>query len=463
MELPLSLTCKNVPGEAVAMPLLVPVESEKAMQATRILEEPIGHMDEQEKETPEQTPAPEGTLPPNTALTPTEEPIIEGVVTAIIEPEETTTPKKPPYYLLIVSTILICLLFVVASLVIPLLTPTATITIIPVERTISATGAIQVQGRLLPSLTLIESTNAPATGKRHQNATQAQGSVTFYNGLLTGQTIAAGTILTGADGVQVITDEAAGIPAANPPSEGQVTVAAHAVLAGSQGNIAAYDINKACCAISVLAKNTTAFTGGAEARDYLIVSRGDINKAVTTLITSLSQSELAALQAQLHSGEGLITPTCNPHVTTNHQPGDEAKEVTISAPKTCSGIAYDSSSLREKAMQHLTQAATTKLGHSYAIIGDIQISIVKARITDYSKGVVSISTIADGVWVYRISPGEKQQLAKLMAGKSKRAAIRMLLSIPGIQGVQITTSGGDNANLPDDPRNIHIVMFYRST
>ena len=55
------------------------------------------------------------------------------------------------------------------------------------------------------------------------------------------------------------TGQDATIPAGNPPSYGQVTVAAHAIQSGSRGNIAAYDINEACCALSVLAKNTEPF------------------------------------------------------------------------------------------------------------------------------------------------------------------------------------------------------------
>ncbi len=130
---------------------------------------------------------------------------------------------------------------------------------------LSTTIAILIHGRVLPALTLSQSTTVTATGKRHQDATRAEGEITFYNGFFTSQTIAAGTILTSADGVQIVTDEPASIPAGNPPIYGQVTVSAHSLNMGAQGNIQAYDINEACCLTSVLAKNTEAFTGGLDA------------------------------------------------------------------------------------------------------------------------------------------------------------------------------------------------------
>src|SRR6266699_3737559 len=233
---------------------------------------------EQQPESPELTtsPQPEEEKPETqeqeiTALVPTEPEVIEGEFVEI-EPQETTEdhrpPKQKPYWLLIPFTILFCLVFVAASFLFPLLTPTATVTIIPVERNITLTTAIQVHGRELPALTLIQSTTAPATGKQHQDPTRAAGTITFYNGLLSSQTVAAGTIVTGNDGVQIITDQAARIPAGNPPSYGQVTVSAHAVVAGPKGNVPAYDINTACCATSVVSKNTESFTGGAAAREY---------------------------------------------------------------------------------------------------------------------------------------------------------------------------------------------------
>jgi hypothetical protein len=154
---------------------------------------------EQEPEAPE-TPQPETSETETTALVPTEPEVIEGEV-IVIEPEEETAdhppPKQKPYWLLIPFTIVCCLIFLTGSYLLPLLTPTATVTIIPVERTITTTTVIQIHGRQLPSLTLMQRLSVQATGKGHQNARQAHGIITFYNGSFSSQTIAAGTLLTG--------------------------------------------------------------------------------------------------------------------------------------------------------------------------------------------------------------------------------------------------------------------------
>src|SRR5207248_10256245 len=145
--------------------------------------------------------------------------------------------------------------------------PIATVTIIPKSQQVTLNGTLQL-GRVLPPLTISQSQTTATTGKGHQPAERASGYITFYNGQFQSITIAAGTILTGSSGVQVITDQDAIIPAGNPPCYGQVSVSAHVIIPGSKGNISAYDINQACCATSVLAKNINAFYGGQDERTY---------------------------------------------------------------------------------------------------------------------------------------------------------------------------------------------------
>src|SRR6266702_4379569 len=146
---------------------------------------------EPQQEQPETTasPEPEEAQPETqeqevTALVPIEPEVIEGEVIELEQPEISEDPLPPqqkPYWLLIPFTILFCLVFVAASFLFPFLAPSATVTIIPVERNITLTTAIQVHGRELPALTLIQSTTAPATGIQHQDATRAKGTITFYN------------------------------------------------------------------------------------------------------------------------------------------------------------------------------------------------------------------------------------------------------------------------------------------
>ncbi len=360
---------------------------------------------------------PEPQKPETTALVPTEPEVIEGEVIEIEPPEvseDHTPPKQKPYWLLIPLTIFLCLVFLAGSLLLPVLTPPATITLIPVEKSVSTTTTIQVQGRQLAPLTLMQSMSVEATGKRHQDATRAEGTITFYNGLLSSQTIAAGTILTGKDGVHVITDQAAIIPAGNPPIYGQVTVSAHAVLAGTQGNIQTFNINAACCATSVVAKNTQDFTG------------------------------------------------CTPTVLSNKKIGDEAKQVIVTVSVTCGGITYVAHKVYALATQLLTSQAEKTLGATYALIGNMQVGIVQAKVIHPRQGIISVLVQVTGTWIYQITPAMQNHLLHLIARMNKQQALATLLKFPGIAGANITMKGG-NQTLPEDPNNIHMIVMYRNS
>ncbi len=395
---------------------------------------------------------------------PTEPDIIEGEVIVLDPPEEIVyhiPPKHKPYWLLIPLIILVCFSIVAVSLLVPMLSPSATVTILPIERSLTTTAAIQVQGRQVAPLTLSQSATVPATGKRRQAATRASGTITLYNGLLTSQTIAAGTVLTGSDGTQVVTDQPAVISAASPPIEGHITVPAHALLAGASGNIPAYDINQACCATSVLAKNREAFTSGAAAKDFLVVTRENIRTAASQLQATLSQSERAALEAQLRPNEQLIAPSCPPYVSSDHKPEDEATHVTVTASETCSGIAYIAHEVDANATQLLTTEALKRFGTGYSRIGDLHFSVLHAIMTDRMQGLAMLTLTLDATYVYTLTPGVKQHLVKLIAGKLKQRAIIILLRFPGIQSASMHLTGNYSA-LPADPSHIHLIVMYRS-
>ena len=427
------------------------------------------HADEQEPPETTSLPQPEEAQPETpeqetTAVLSQEPEVIEGEVIELEPPEpaeDCTVPEQKTYWLLIPATILLCLVFLAGPLFLQALTPSATVTLIPVEKTVSLTTAIQVHVRALAPLTLMQATTAPATGKRHQDAMRAAGTITFYNGLLSGQTIAAGTVLTGSDGVEIVMDQTAHIPAGTPPVYGQTTVSAHAVLAGEQGNIPAYDVNTACCAPSVVAKNTSAFTSGSNARDFPVATRTDINTAATSLLVTLSRSEDAALLAQLHPGEELILPACTPHVSSNHKAGEEATQVTITVSETCTGIAYDAHTLFANATQLLTSQATVLLGAGYALIGAIQAAIVPGTVPTPHQGVSSVFVQITGTWAYQITPAMQNAMMRLVAGMHVQQARVTLVQLPGIAGVQISVNGG-NHTLPQDPRNVHIIVVYQS-
>lgn len=287
-----------------------------------------------------------------------------------------------------ITVLLVCLLAVGGSVIwslVAMWTPQAMITLVPVTTEISMTSNVavtttaavtatenHVAGRLLSSLTLSQQQSVPTTGRGHQAARAAQGTLTFYNALPQAQTIPAGQLLTDSGGMQVITDQDAVIPASVTPTEGQVTVSAHAVQTGPQGNIQADALNTVCCRAYVLVKNTTAFTGGQEARAYPMVMQHDIDSAVTFLKNNLEQSEQAASQSHVHPDETLLTPlACIPQVTTDTHAGEEASTVTVTLDERCRAVTYNSHAMRLLVTQSLNQQAGAQLGGDYRLTGEI--------------------------------------------------------------------------------------------
>jgi Baseplate J-like protein len=335
--------------------------------------------------------------------------------------------------------------------------PIVTVTLVPKSQEVTLITTLQF-GRLLAPITLSQTATAPTTGKGHQDARSATGILTFYNGQLSVQTVPARTILTGTDGVQIVTDQDATIPAldptANPPTVGQITVSAHAINPGMSGNIPAYDISQPCCLASVIAKNTAAFHGGANERNFQTVTKSDIDVTAGQLKDTLNLSAQGALQGELKAGEALASQTCSPAVSSNHQAGDEATSVKVTSTLTCSGIAYNAQVLDTKATELLISTAFKQLGPGYSLFGTIRVTVNHAIPTHNTPTLVfSIQ----GLWVFAISNKEQERIKRLIKGHTKQEALHILASLPGIE--KASMNWDDNTKLPRDSRYIHLVLI----
>jgi hypothetical protein len=413
---------------------------------------------EQDDHEPEQTSPPESTEP------------IEDIYVLVFREKDEEEPDQPADDEVIETTIahhmpsLLAIAIWFFAILLPLASIAfqlslafhpfiATITILPKSQQVTLSGTLQL-GRLLNPISLSESQTVPTTGKGHQNARAAIGYITLYNGEFTSITVPAGTMLTGADGVQTITDQDATIPAANPPVFGQVTLSAHAVQPGSKGNIPAYDISQACCAPSVLAKNSYSFSGGQDERNFQTVAKADIDNAASPLKTTLSASINGAFQGQLKPGEKLIPLPCSPAISPDHQPGQEATRVTVSVSETCRAGAYNTDQLQREALLLLTSQARRTVGTDYHLAGKCKVMVNKATLRGATPTLVfsSVST-----WVYGFNAKEQEHVKALLAGKTKQEALHLLQSLPGIASASIAWD--ENTKLPKDKRSLHLVLI----
>jgi hypothetical protein len=364
-----------------------------------------------------------------------------------------TTP--PPFVLFL---LLLCI-FVLGDLadtqLIALMTPTATISITPDVRTITLQSTVTL-GKLLSPITLTESQTVPTTGHGHQDARHAMGTLTLYNGLSTVQQVAAGTIVTGQDGSRVVTDASITIPSANPPSFGETNAPAHAVQAGSAGNIQAEDVNTSL-STGLYVKNLATFTGGQDERDYLLVTQADRDTAAASLQAKVSASMTAALQGQLLPGQELQAIPCTPATTADQALGEEATHLTVSVSETCTAVAYEMQQLQARATQLLTTQVTQRLGMGYLLSGDVQVTVSKAILTPTPAGV-GLAFTCIGTYAYMLNGQAQQRIKTLIAGKPRLDALRLLLHQAGIHTASINGIA-DNQPLPDDQTHIHLLIL----
>jgi hypothetical protein len=329
-----------------------------------------------------------------------------------------------------------------------------TIAITPEMHTVQLHSSASL-GKHLSPITLSESATVPATGHGHQDATWASGSVTFYNTSFTSQTVQAGTILTGADGQHIVTLGNVTIPPNSPPVNGQASVSAQAGSVGASGNIPALDVN-GLFKSTLYVKNLAAFTGGQDARDFLLVTKADRDQATASLQAKVTTSISAALQGQLLPGQVLHPLPCSPAISADHDIGEEATTLTVTVSQTCTAVAYDLQQLQTRATQLLTTWAAHTFGTSYLLAGNVQVSVSKAAASPESPQVVLSFTCA-GTFAYTLTGQAQQRLKTLLAGQSRLTALRWLRQQPGIQTASIS-GVTDNQPLPDDLSHLHLLI-----
>ncbi len=279
-------------------------------------------------------------------------------------------------------------------------------------RPASITATLDVPTRTLAPITITRSVTAPTTGHGHQEAQAATGILTFYNGNANPQTVPRGTVFTGADSLQVSTDQSITIPAAQPPSFGQATIPATTIRAGATSNIHSFDINGTVSS-SLFVKNLQAFTGGRDARTYKAVGQSDVDSLTSTVQQTLATAFTTAFPVR--PGEQAQPTNCHTTTTADHGLGQEAQTVTVKTSKICSAIAYSQDELTREATAAFTQ---TQPAATYHLVGSVQTTV---------QSVSPVSVTINGKWAYTFSPDYQELLAHSIEGDSPAKARKVLL------------------------------------
>lgn len=318
----------------------------------------------------------------------------------------------------------------------------------------------QVQATQLTYTTPPSTKKANATGHKQTPATNATGSLTFYNGSGSVQVVLADTVFTVNGGVQIENTQKAVIPAAhgNPPVEGAVTVAAKALTPGSVGNISANTLYlQPCCGGPISVSNTSAFSGGQNPQNYTFVQQSDVDNAAAALEPGLRTQAMSGFNKQLNKGYQLVAePSCSTNVSANPAVGAKASSTTVTVTSTCTGEAYDLAGANKLAQNLLAQKAAKSPGAGYVLSGTIVTFPPQITSID-NKGTIDLVIKTAGVWVYQFTDAYKTQLAHLIAGKSKSDALALLLQQPGIAQASISIAN-NGTTLPTDPNQISFTI-----
>jgi hypothetical protein len=345
--------------------------------------------------------------------------------------------------------------------------PKATVTLFPTRKTLSQTYTFlavtgtadqsrnQIPSRVLAFTTPTQSEMITTTGIGYIPAVQAKGTVTLYNEANYRQSIAAGTVITGNDDRQIVTDQTVTIAAGNPPYLASNTVLAHSLQAGEVGNIQPLDINGLCCLAGIYAKNTRPFTGGEDPKPYPMLSHADLEREATNLASTMSPLAKAGIQNQMFESEQFLQPMqCD--LTTSSQPkvGERTTTATVSVSEKCSAQVFDDAVLQQLISVQFVQDAQKQLGSNFVQPGNLSTTIEKTTLLDRSHNTYQLFVSATGTLIFHLSQAQLQALKTHIAGKRITEAQRQLLALAGVQGVAIQPAHQTDVSLPTDPNQI---------
>ncbi|MGB8346662.1 MAG: baseplate J/gp47 family protein, partial [Ktedonobacteraceae bacterium] len=320
----------------------------------------------------------------------------------------------------------------------------------------------QVQAAQLTYTTPPSTKTVNATGHQQTPATNATGTLTFYNATGTSKGVSANTVFQLGNGVQIENTVFAYVPAAhgNPPTEGSVTVDAKALTSGSRGNIAANTLYlQPCCGgnSGITVSNTAAFHGGQDPQNYTFVQQSDVDNAASVLEPGLRTQAMTGFNGQKKAGQQLVAePSCSTKTTASPPVGAKANSTTVTVTASCSGEVYDLAGADKLAQKLLAQKAASNPGAGYALTGNIV--TYPPQITSVEQsGTIDLVIKTQGVWVYQFSDAAKTHLAQLIAGKSKDAALALLLQQAGVAQASISIAN-NGTTLPTDPTQISFTV-----
>jgi len=273
------------------------------------------------------------------------------------------------------------------------------------------------------------------TGIHQQSATNAQGTLTFYNTTTQGFSLPAGVDIAATTGIHVTTMLPVSLPPSpNFPQFSTATVPARATVAGILGNLALSSINTQCppqyCGENkVTITNTSPFAGGQNTQIDHIVAQTDIDTAAAPFLASLPTATLHALLTHQQPGDKLVENTLScpaSHITAVPPLGTSAPSVLVSVDVTCQGEMYQPKEIMTRA---LAQFHARVSSFPASTLHEITESATIASPVDHdAQGKVSFLVTIWRKWKTSIDPAFVSGLAIHLVGMTPDQAQRYIHS-----------------------------------
>lgn len=350
----------------------------------------------------------------------------------------------------IASVAALTLIVATALVLVALIAPQATVTLVPETSAINADLTYGVAGTgagydvaidpVPITTTLSYSATIPTTGTRSEPDGTASGAVLFTNPSTTELTVPAGTVVTGPDGTSFSTTEDVAVPAADPFGSltmGSAAVGIVAGAAGPAGNVEAGILNGQL--ESGLFYSNRDATAGGTLKEIPVVAEADVETLRAQAAQDFAERAQEQIQNEIPAGYRALAgsgETDEPGFAFSHEVGEDTAELRIESTMRVSALAYDPNALHEMAREELSKRLSGSLPADTVLLADT----IKV---DEPLEIDNVSGNSE----YRITASaharvviESEMLAELkqdLVGASEANAVRRVSEIEGVSRFEL--------------------------
>lgn len=341
----------------------------------------------------------------------------------------------------------ILVLGVIAAILVYML-PTATVTLVPREESISSTltygvasTTIDLDVAIDPERVASTSTAEAArnaTGERFEAVGTAGGTIQITNPLPHEVTIPAGTELPGPQGVMYYTAQDVQLSAADPygsMSFGSGAVGVYAGVIGPDGNIDA-GLLTGQLGNQMFYTNPEGIWGG-RLEQYSVLTEDDIQSVRQSVADELSGIVEDEFYAQIPDGFEIVPGTLSisePEIQVSGVAGEDAQQVTASGSISIEAYVYDPAELHQLAGDEADRQLARQGGSERILLAE---TVTLKEPTELGSADPAFQINVEAIARTVITEAEREQLLQEITGISREDAEALLQSNPKVDRYEI--------------------------